>query len=396
MTPAKPVQSAETDAAHMRRALDLAALGRGTTSPNPMVGAVIVKGGRVLGEGWHRAAGSPHAEAGALAAARQSVKGATLYVNLEPCCHEGRTPPCTRAIIGAGITRVVAAMLDPNPLVGGKGAAELRAAGVTVEVGMLEREARTLNEAFVCLHVLHRPFVISKWAMTLDGRIATQSGHSRWISNEESRAYVHRLRSQVDAVMVGIGTVLSDNPALNVRLPGYAGSQPKRIVVDGILRIPIKAKVFEDATPGQVIIATAESLHRDKMAKLRDAGHEVLVFPGRRGIVDLRQFIRKLPDLGVQSILCEGGSTLNGSLFQAHLVDKVVAFIAPKLCGGNEMKCPTAGWGVQYMSQALTLDEPVSRCFGSDVCVEGYVPGHRRKIAEPTGEAAAAAGPPAA
>jgi diaminohydroxyphosphoribosylaminopyrimidine deaminase / 5-amino-6-(5-phosphoribosylamino)uracil reductase len=386
MTPAKPSVPREADAVHMRRALELAARGRGMTSPNPMVGAVIAAGDKVAGEGWHRAAGLPHAEADALEAAKKPTRGATLYVTLEPCCHEGKTPPCTRAIIAAGITRVVAAMLDPNPQVAGKGVAELRAAGISVEVGLLETEARVLNEAFLCHHLLHRPFIISKWAMTLDGRIATQSGHSRWISNEQSREYVHRIRSEVDAVMVGIGTVLTDNPALNVRLPDYAGRQPKRIVVDGILRIPLKARVFENSEPGQVIIATTESLHRDKIGKLRDAGHEILVFPGRRGIVDLRQFIRKVSELGVHSILCEGGSTLNGSLFHAHLVDKVVAFVAPKLCGGNEMKCPTAGWGVQYMTQALVLDEPVARPFGTDICFEGYVPGPHRQIAAPVGE----------
>lgn len=391
MSPQHTVDPA-ADERFMRRALELAEQGRGRTSPNPMVGAVVVLDGKVVGEGYHHAVGCPHAEVEALTAAGAAARGATLYVTLEPCSHEGRTPPCAPLVIRSGVARVVAAMVDPNPLVSGAGIALLRGAGIRTEVGLLEREARLLNEAFIAHHLLGRPIVTAKWAMTLDGRIATQTGHSRWISNEESRAHVHVMRTQADGIMVGIGTVLADNPQLTIRMDGYEGPQPRRIIVDGTLRIPLKARCLEDTEPGHVVIATTESGHRDKVARLRDAGHEVLVFPGRRGILDLRLFIRELHQRDIQSILCEGGSTLNGALFQAHLVDKIVAFVAPKLVGGNEPKAPTAGWGVQYMTQALVLQEPRVRCFGTDVCIEGYVPGAHRRIAEPVGEGEPAAG----
>lgn len=372
---------------HMNRALELARQALGRTSPNPMVGAVIVKDGEVVGEGFHRAAGESHAEPLALRAAGERARGGTLFVTLEPCCHEGRTPPCAPAVVKAGIKRVVCAMLDPNPLVAGKGIALLRGAKIDTQVGLLEKQARKLNEAFLAYHILHRPFIHLKWAMTLDGRIATQTGHSRWISNEESRQHVHQLRAQVDGIMVGIGTVISDNPQLNIRLDNYEGPQPRRIIVDGSLRIPLKAKCLEECPPDHVIIATTESGHRDKIAKLRDRGHEILVFPGRRGILDLRQFIKGMHKYNIQSILCEGGSTLNGALFDAQCVDKVITFIAPKLVGGNEPKTPVTGWGVQFMTQAIVLEEQEVRLFGDDVCIEGYVPGPHRQIAVPVGEA---------
>ncbi len=390
MTTSAAPGTVAADGAWMRRALELAARGWGATSPNPMVGAVIVKDGKVLGEGWHHAAGQPHAEIEALRAAGGPVRGATLYVTLEPCSHVGRTPPCAPEVVRQGFRRVVVAMTDPNPRVAGQGIAQLRAAGLRVEVGLCEREARRLNEAFVAFHVLKRPFVIAKWAMTLDGRIATQTGHSRWISNEKSRMYVHELRARCDAVMVGIGTVLADNPALTIRTPGYSGRQPRRLIIDGNLRIPLKAKCFEDARPGEVILATTELAHRDKVERLRAAGHDVVVFPERRGLVDLKKFIRDLRSRDILSILCEGGSTLHGALLEARQVDKIVAFVSPKLVGGNLLKSPTAGWGVQFMTQALELEEPVSRIFDEDVCIEGYVPGTHRRIAEPVGEGASA------
>ena len=377
----------ETEASYMNRALELARQALGCTSPNPMVGAVIVKDGEVVGEGYHRAAGEPHAEPVALKAAGERARGATMFVTLEPCCHEGRTPPCAPAVVKAGIKRVVCAMLDPNPLMAGKGVALLRGAKIDTRVGLLEKQARKLNEAFLAHHILRRPFIHLKWAMTLDGRIATQTGHSRWISNEASRHHVHQLRAQVDGIMVGIGTVISDNPQLNIRLDNYEGRQPRRIIVDGSLRIPLKAKCLKEGPPEHVIIATTESGHRDKIAKLRDAGHEVLVYPGRRGILDLRPFIEDLNKYDIQSILCEGGSTLNGALLEAQLVDKVMTFVAPKLVGGNDPKTPVTGWGVQFMTQAIVLEEQEVRLFGDDVCVEGYVPGPHRQIGVPVGEA---------
>ncbi|MCX7963110.1 MAG: bifunctional diaminohydroxyphosphoribosylaminopyrimidine deaminase/5-amino-6-(5-phosphoribosylamino)uracil reductase RibD [Candidatus Sumerlaea chitinivorans] len=360
------------DRAYMERALELAARGRGATSPNPMVGALIVKRGRIIAEGWHRQAGAPHAEIEAIRSAQEPLEGATLYVTLEPCCHFGKTPPCTQEIIKHKFERVVVAARDPNPLVSGKGIEELRAAQIRVEVGLCEHEARRQNEFFFTYHEKKRPFIISKWAMTLDGKIATETGHSRWITNEMSRAYAHELRAQVDAVMVGVGTVLMDNPLLTVRLEGYSGRQPLRIIVDGNLRIPSRAKCLTKASPGSVIICTSSASSREKRHELEKAGHRVLVFPGR-GLLDFHEVMAEFHKLGIQSILCEGGSSLTGALFEAQLVDKVVAFVAPKIVGGKNAKIPIAGWGVLHMDRALSLSDVSIRSFGSDVCIEGYI-----------------------
>jgi diaminohydroxyphosphoribosylaminopyrimidine deaminase/5-amino-6-(5-phosphoribosylamino)uracil reductase len=361
-----------SDAAFMRYALELAARGRGRTAPNPMVGAVIVKNGQVIGEGWHQAAGLPHAEVEALNSAQGDVEGATLYVTLEPCCHHGKTPPCTDAIIASKIGRAVVAVSDPNPLVAGKGIEALRAAGIQVDVGLCETEARRLNEFFFTFHEKKRPFVICKWAMTLDGKIATESGHSRWITNELSRAYVHELRALVDAVMIGAGTVIMDNPLLTVRLEGYAGRQPYRIIADGNLRIPLRAKCLTNAKPGEVIILTSSEAPRDRVKQFRDAGHQVLVFQGK-ALLDFREVMAELARKGIQSILCEGGSSLTGALFEAQVVDKVIAFVAPKIVGGKNAKAPIASWGVGHMDAAIELHDVTIRRFGGDVCTEGYV-----------------------
>lgn len=369
----------ESDEILMRRALELASRARGQTSPNPMVGAVLVKHGKVIGEGYHHGPGLDHAEIEAIRAASGPVAGAHLYVTLEPCCHHGRTPPCVDALIEHKIAKVTIAMLDPSDKVNGEGVRRLRKAGIEVDEGLCQAEARELNEAFVTYHHLKRPFVICKWAMTLDGKIATSTGHSRWITNEASRAYVHELRGQVDAVMVGVGTVLLDNPMLNVRLPEYGGRQPRRVVVDGNLRIPSRAKLLKESSPGQCIIATTESAPAEKIKQLRSAGHIVVVRPGRRGLLDVHDFMDELHQLEVQSILCEGGASLNGSLFEAQVVDKVIAFVAPKIVGGINAKSPIAGWGVDLISKAAHLVNPRTRTFGDDVCIEGYVaPLHRR------------------
>ena len=361
------------DLQHMRRALDLAVRGRGWTRPNPLVGAVIVRDGKVIGEGWHKALGQPHAEVEALKTVLGDARGATMYITLEPCSHFGRTPPCSPLLVERGIARVVAAAQDPNPLVSGKGINLLRKAGVKVEVGLCEKEARRLNEAFFTYHELQRPFIICKWAMTLDGRIATETGNSRWVTNEKSLAHAHEIRACVDAVMVGIGTVLMDNPMLNVRLEGYAGAHPKRVIADGNLRIPLRAKCLENAKPGECVIATTEGSSKDKVRQLRDAGHTVIILPGRRRLLNLKDMIFELYKLQIQSILCEGGSSLHGSMFDAQLVDKVVAFVAPKIVGGTNAKTAITGWGVNLMHRAVTLDDVTIREFDGDVCVEGYV-----------------------
>ena len=371
----------EADGRFMARALELAALGAGAVSPNPMVGAVLVKRGRIIGEGWHRGPGHPHAEIEAFAACAMNPAGSTLYVTLEPCNHEGRTPPCAPAVIERKIARVVAPHADPNPLVAGQGFRRLRAAGIEVDTGVLEAEARRLNEAFLTFHKLRRPFITAKWAMTLDGRIATESGDSKWISNEESRHYVHQVRSRVDAVMAGIGTVLLDNPVLNVRLPDYDGRQPKKILVDGSLRIPARAKCLVGSPPGHCIIVTSEGAAPDRMARLRDAGHVVLPLKARRGVIDMADMVAALPRHDIQSVLCEGGSGMHGAMLRARLVDKVIAFIAPKIIGAEEGgRGPVVGWSVDLMRKALQLRDVTTRVFGADVCVEGYVPDSCRNI----------------
>lgn len=366
-------QFSEADLTYMRRALQLAERARGHTSPNPMVGAVFVKDGKVIGEGFHKQAGKPHAEIEAIRSAKADLAGSTLYVTLEPCSHTGKTPPCVNTLIEHKIARVVIPVSDPDRRVAGRGIAMLQQAGVQVDIGLCEAEALRQNEFFINYHARLRPFLICKWAMTLDGRIATESGHSRWISNEESRRYVHQIRAQVDAVMVGIGTVLLDNPMLNVRLENEEIHQPKKIVIDGSLRIPLKAKCLEHPTPGSVIIATTQNASSDKIKQLRALGHTVLVLMGRRALIDMKELIRELYLLEIQSILCEGGSSLFGSLLQAHLVDKVIAFIAPKIVGGETAKPPVTGWGVDLMHKALRLEDLTFRNFGEDVCVEGYM-----------------------
>lgn len=370
----------DVDLTYMRQALELAKRATGMTSPNPVVGAVLVKKGHVIGEGYHRGSGLKHAEIEALEGASESTTGATLYVTLEPCSHQGKTPPCTDAIVAAKIARVVAATTDPNPRVSGEGFRLLQAAGIKVDIGACAHEARHLNDPFFTFMEAKRPFIISKWAMTLDGKIATEIGHSRWISNDKSRFFAHEIRAQVDAVMVGIGTVLADNPILNVRLPNYQGRQPKRIVIDGHLRIPARAKCLQDSAPEQCILATTEAAPKERVMQFRAEGHRVVVLKGRRGIIDLKSLIKELYRLQVQSVVCEGGSGLHGALLEAQLVDKVVAFVSPKIIGGTSSKSPVTGWGIHYMHQAVTLEEVKFRTFDDDMCMEGYVSPEFRRL----------------
>lgn len=369
----QPDKFTPEDSCYMARALELAAQARGMTSPNPMVGAVIVKNRKIIGEGYHKHHGAPHAEVDAFENASEDTAGATMYVSLEPCNHTGKTPPCAPLLIEKKIKRVVVAHTDPNPLVAGSGLKLLDEAGLRIDLGLMEHEARLLNENFLTYYQLKRPFIISKWAMTLDGRIASMSGESRWISNDKSREYVHEIRSNVDAVMVGIGTVLQDNPILNVRLDDYRKRQPKRVIVDGSLRIPVRAKCLIAAEPGQCIIATSNTAPTEKIEQLRADGHHVLVLKGRRGLLDLRQLVAELYHFKIQSVLCEGGSNLHGSLLETKLVDKVVAFIAPKIIGGFEGNNPVHGWGLPTMNQALNLVNPVFKQFDNDVCIEAYM-----------------------
>jgi diaminohydroxyphosphoribosylaminopyrimidine deaminase/5-amino-6-(5-phosphoribosylamino)uracil reductase len=354
----------------MRRAVRLAEKGRGRTSPNPMVGAVLVKDGQVIGEGYHAKAGESHAEIVALRRAGDEAKGATLYLNLEPCIHYGKTPPCAPAVIEAGVSRVVVGMADPNPRVKGRGVASLMQAGLDVKVGILERECQKLNEAF-CKYILYQvPFVILKVASTLDGKVATRNGESKWITGEVSRRFVHRIRDQVDGIIVGIGTVLKDDPMLTARIRG--GRDPFRIVLDSRLRIPENSKVIE-LSPSKAIIATTERAAQRKIDSLEKKGVRVLIFGSKMGKVDLKPCLSKLGDMGMMSLLVEGGSQVNGSFLDEGLVDKILLFLSPKLLGDSLAPGIFGGEGARQLRDAFSMTKLKMRRMGEDILFEGYL-----------------------
>jgi diaminohydroxyphosphoribosylaminopyrimidine deaminase/5-amino-6-(5-phosphoribosylamino)uracil reductase len=353
----------------MKRALRLAKAGRGRTSPNPVVGAVLVKRGKVVGEGYHARIGEAHAEMIALRQAGEKAREAILYLNLEPCTHYGRTPPCVPQVIKAGLKRAVIGMEDPNPLVNGKGIEALRKSGLDVKVGVLEKECRKINEAF-CKYILKKePFVVLKVAATLDGKIATRNGDSKWISGEASRRLVHKLRDQFDGVLVGIGTVLRDDPLLTTRLKG--GREPYRIILDSRLKIPEEAKVFEHS-PSEVILATTGSAPRDKIERLEKRGARVLIVDSREGRVNLRSCLSKLGEIGVMSLLVEGGSQVNGSFLDQGLIDKFLLFLSPKLMGDPQAVGIFGGRGVSNLKETVAVKEIKTRRIGEDIFVEGY------------------------
>jgi diaminohydroxyphosphoribosylaminopyrimidine deaminase/5-amino-6-(5-phosphoribosylamino)uracil reductase len=374
----------EHDLSIMREALDLARLGEGTASPNPMVGAVVVSGGRVVGRGFHRRPGTPHAEILALREAGPAARGATLYVTLEPCDHWGRTPPCTDAVIASGIARVIAAMEDPDPRVRGRGLGRLRAAGLDVRCGIGEDAARRLNEAYIKHRTTGRPFATCKWAMTLDGRIATRTGDARWISGPASRQLVHARRASADAILVGIGTVLRDDPALTVRdLPAgrMPERRPARIVLDSTLRIPLTARVLApDGAP--VIIGTTSRASREARERLAARGADIVVADGPDGRVDLAALFTELGRRGQMSVLVEGGGIVHGACLEAGLADKVLAFVAPLLVGGPA-PAPVAGGGVDRIAEAWRLTDVTTLALGGDLVVEGYLAAARPAPAAP-------------
>lgn len=355
------------DRIYMQMALSMAKQGEGITAPNPMVGAVIVKNNRVIGTGYHVACGQAHAEVNAFRNATEDVTDATLYVTLEPCSHYGRTPPCADLIIEKKIRRVVVAMLDPNPLVSGRGVEKLRKAGIQVEVGLMEMESQRLNEAFLKYIVKKRPFLFWKCAMTLDGKIATISGESQWISGEASRREVHHLRGVYTSIMVGIGTVQADNPHLTCRT---GGKNPIRIVVDSHLQINETARVLDEEA--KTILAVASGADPHKMARLQSRGIECIQTPLKDGHVDLAFLMEQLGNRGIDSTLLEGGPTLAFSALEQNLIDKVRFYIAPKLLGGATAKTATGGAGIPHISDAIFMDDlTVSHC-GEDIVVEGY------------------------
>lgn len=358
---------------YMERALSLARLALGDASPNPAVGAVIVKDGAVIGEGYTQPPGLAHAEVVALRQAGAEARDAMMYVTLEPCCHFGRTPPCTQAIIESGIAEVYIATLDPNPLVSGRGQEELEKARLKIILGEHEEEARQLNEAYIKFITTGLPFVTAKFAISLDGKMATRTGDSRWISGKESREYVHQLRQAADAIMVGVNTLLSDDPQLTAR--GKNGQslerQPLRVIVDSEARTPPEAQVFRE--PGRTIIAITPAAAPDRVKKLREVGGEVLELPSKDRLVDLGELFRELGTREITSLLVEGGGTLLGSLFDQGLVDKVVAFVAPLIIGGDEAKIAIGGKGAKKIVQALRLSQVKVERLGQDVMISGYV-----------------------
>lgn len=367
----------DEDRKWMARALELAALGRGLTSPNPMVGAVVVRDGRLLGEGHHVRAGAPHAEVVALTQAGPAARGATLYVSLEPCNHRGRTPPCAAAIVGAGLARVVAAVGDPNPRAGG-GADALRAAGVAVEMGCLAEEASALNRVFLTAMRERRPHVTLKCAMTLDGKTAAFDRSSRWITGEEARGEAHRLRSEADAIAVGIGTALADDPALTVRLGRLWPREPWRVVVDSHARLPVTAQVIRAGAPARALVAVTGQAPPDRVAALEARGATVLACKGEGGRVDLADLCSRLLGLDVLGLLVEGGGEIAAAFLEAHLVDRVAFFVAPLLIGGRSAPTPVEGAG-RTVGAAVRLRSVRVRAVGEDWLIEGEVASRERR-----------------
>lgn len=360
----------QEDIEYMRRAMELAERGVGFTNPNPMVGAVIVKGGKVIGEGWHERCGEWHAERNAFKNCTVSAEGATMYVTLEPCCHYGKTPPCTEAIIEHGIARVVIGMEDPNPLVAGKGIAFLREAGIEVVCGIEEEALREQNRVFLKYISTRLPWVALKAAMTLDGKIATRTGDSKWITGAEARAYVHELRHRFMAILVGIGTAVADDPLLNCRIEGRGVRQPIRVVVDSNARLSLESQLVQTAEEYRTIVAYTRFAPEERVKALREAGVEMLLCEEKEGLVDVRNLLELLGQFGIDSILLEGGGNLNYTFLSEGLVDELYAFVAPKIVGGMSAKTPVEGTGVEKMADAINLELKNVLNIGDDVLLK--------------------------
>ncbi|MBU0534476.1 MAG: bifunctional diaminohydroxyphosphoribosylaminopyrimidine deaminase/5-amino-6-(5-phosphoribosylamino)uracil reductase RibD [Candidatus Omnitrophica bacterium] len=377
----------KTDTKFIKEALALAVKAEGLTSPNPLVGAVIVKGNKIIGRGYHKRAGSKHAEILALESAGKpahqpatklagnrkaggKTKGATLYINLEPCAHYGKTPPCAPEIIKAGIKRVVIAMPDPNPLVNGKGIKKLKSEGIDVQVGILEQDARKINETYIKYMTKKMPFVVLKWAMSLDGKIATRKGNSKWISGKASREFTQKLRGKFDAVLIGIETLLKDNPQLNTH--GLEIKEPKRIIIDSKGRIPLDCNLLK-TKGGQIIITTTDKISKKKIRDLKEKGAEIIVISSKEGRVDLKKLMIELAKREITSILVEGGGTINASFIENALADKFVAFLSPMIIGGKNAISPVEGKGIEKIANAVRIRDLSIRKMGEDVVMEGYL-----------------------
>ena len=356
---------------YMELALELAEKAKGRTSPNPMVGAVIVKAGEIIAKGYHHYAGGKHAEKNALVKAGDKASGATMYVTLEPCSHYGKQPPCVEAIIEAGIKKVIVAMKDPNPLVAGKGIEILVEAGIEVETGLLEEQAKKLNEIFIKYITTEKPFVISKSAITLDGKIATKTGDSKWITDSKSREIVHQLRDRVDAILVGIGTVLADNPRLTTRLV-EDGQDPIRVILDSKLRISNSAKVINQSSSAKTIIICTELAAEEKITELETKDNLEIVKLAKKEISP-QKALEELGKREITSLLIEGGSRVNASFLNDNAVDKLYYFIAPKIIGGAESIPVVAGMGIEKIKEAIEIDNLKVEMLENDILVTGYV-----------------------
>lgn len=354
---------------YMKRALELAKKGAGHTSPNPMVGCVVVKDGRIVTEGYHERYGEFHAERNALTRCEEDLTGAEMYVTLEPCCHQGNTPPCTDIIIERSIGKVYVGSMDPNPKVAGKGVKILQEHGIEVETGVLEKECLALNEIFFHYITTGIPYVAMKYAMTLDGKIASCTGDSKWVTGEKARHHVHELRKQYSAILAGIGTVLADDPMLNCRIE--EGVDPVRVVCDSTLRIPLSSQLVKTAGDIPVIVAYAKE-NPEKEKALLQAGVE-LISAGRDGRVDLAVLMRELGKRKIDSVLVEGGGAIHGSLLKSGLVQKIYCYLAPKLIGGREASSPVEGDGFSRMKDALPVTEIEILSLGEDICISGRV-----------------------
>lgn len=356
---------------YMKRAIRLSKKGLGHVSPNPLVGAVIVKQGRIIGEGYHAKLGGNHAEINALNSCKENPKDATMYVTLEPCTHYGRTPPCVDAIIENEIKQVIIGFIDPNPLVSGKGVEKLRSNGISVICGVCQDEIKELNKIFIKYITSKRPYCILKTAMTIDGKTASVTGKSKWISCKKSREYVHRIRHEVKGIMVGIGTVITDNPLLTTRLPNDRGINPIRIVVDTRCRIPLDANVITGK--GKTIIATTVDAPKEKVKNLEKKGINVLIINKKNNMVDIKQLIDKLGEMEIDSILLEGGSSLNYSCLEAGVVDEMITFIAPKIIGGNNAKTSIGGIGIPLIKDAHMLEDMNIKKIDEDIMIRAKV-----------------------
>jgi diaminohydroxyphosphoribosylaminopyrimidine deaminase/5-amino-6-(5-phosphoribosylamino)uracil reductase len=360
---AEPTHQDET---FMRRALELATRGKGRTSPNPVVGCVVVRDGRIVGEGYHERAGEPHAEINAIHAAGGDVEGATIYVSLEPCCHQGRTPPCTEFLIAHKPARIVVALHDPNPKVCGEGIFALRQAGITVDVGVLEGEARRLNEAFFKYITRGMPFVIAKCGMSLDGKIATRTGDSKWITGDASRRMVHELRNEVDAILVGSRTVMMDDPSLTTRLEGRGAKDPIRVIVDAAEYLDADRRVFKIESGAPTWVAVPDD-------RTFEGADEVLRIPAGKGGLDLALLMKELAAREIVSVLIEGGGTTLAAAFESGIVDKAMFFIAPKIIGGHDAVTAVEGEGAKRLLDAIQLERMTSKPVGEDILIEAYV-----------------------